>query len=98
MADKPNNGGDFEIVDPKTIQFAKRGRKSEAPEELIAKLRTVKPGETMILKAMAVDMTASDYKTVKSRMSSRIRSACKAVGIESFDIKWTVDGVPTLWF
>lgn len=97
MADKPNTGNDFQIVDPKSIQFAKRGRKSEVSPELIAKLRTLKAGDTLLINSMAVDLTASDYKTVKSRMASRIRNACSSVGIESFDIKWTVDGVPSLW-
>ena len=97
MADKPNSGSDFQIVDPKTIQFAKRGRKAEVSPELVAKLRTMKPGDTALFPTMAVDMSAEDYKTAKSRMSSRIRNACASAGIESFDIKWTVDGVPSLW-
>ena len=97
MADTPKKSDDFQIIDPKSIQFAKRGRKAEASPELIAKLRTLKPGDTLLINSMAVDLTASDYKTAKSRMASRIRNACKSVGIEVFDIKWTVEGVPSVW-
>lgn len=101
MSDKPNKpeGGDddFQIIDPNSIQFAKRGRKSVVDPEIIDKLRTMKPGQVARFPKMKIDPSAPDFKTAKSRISSRLRSACGSAGIEQFDIKFTVDGVPTLW-
>lgn len=98
MSDKPDSkGDDFQIIDPNSIQFAKRGRKSMVDPEIVAKLRTMKAGQTAIFPSMKVDPNSPDFKTAKSRISSRLRSACGSAGIDQFDIKFTVDGVPTLW-
>lgn len=101
MSDKPNKpeegDDDFQIVDPNSIQFAKRGRKAMVDPEIVAKLRNMKAGQTAMFPSMKVDPSAPDFKTAKSRISSRLRGACKTAGIAQFDIRFTVDGVPTLW-
>ncbi len=96
MPDQPNKDDDFEIVDPSEVQFAKRGRKSVVNPELTAKLKTLKPGQALTVKSMTLDTKSADYKTAKAKVSAQLRTACRAAGIEAFDIKWTLNGTPTV--
>lgn len=85
---------DFEIVDSSSVSFARRGRPSAVNPLLIEKLKTLPVGKAMRVGSMRLDANASDYKTAKARVSAQIRTACKAAGLKSFDIRWTVEGVP----
>lgn len=96
MSDQPNKDDDFEIVDPSSVQFAKRGRKSAVNPELTAKLKTLKPGQALSVKSMTIDVKSADFKTAKARVSAQLRTACRSVGIDDFDIKWTLNGTPTV--
>ena len=91
-----SSNDEFEVLETSNIQFAKRGRKSNVSPTLVAKLSTLKPGQALSIRAMKVDMTAPDYKTEKSRVSAQIRTACRSAGLKSFQIRWTLDGTPTV--
>lgn len=93
MADKPGND-DFEIIDSGNIEFVKRGRKSNVDSALVERLKTLPVGKTLSVKRMALNPTDADYRKDKARISSQIRNACRAAGLATFDIRWSVDGVP----
>jgi hypothetical protein len=95
MSDKPKDD-DFEIVEASSINFAKRGRKSNVDADLVAKLRGVKVGQTVLIRKMALNPQASDYRTAKARVSSQLRNACASAGLDTYAIRWTLDGVPSI--
>jgi hypothetical protein len=85
---------DFEIVDPKGIEFVKRGRKAEASPELVKALAGLKQGQTIALKAMTVDPRSETFQKDKARISSQIRTACKLANLKSWTINWSAQGIP----
>jgi hypothetical protein len=85
---------DFEIVDPKGIEFVKRGRKAEASPELVKALAGLKQGQTIALKAMTVDPNSQTFQKDKARISSQIRTACKLANLKSWTINWSAQGIP----
>lgn len=91
-----SSNDDFEIVESSAISFAKRGRKSNVSPALVSKLATLKPGQALSVKSMKVNMSDSNYKTEKSRVSAQIRTACRTANLATFDIRWTLDGTPTV--
>lgn len=102
MADKPNkpeaSGDEFEIVDPNSVQFARRGRKAVTNPKLVEALRAMKPGDTLMARALKVDPTAPTFAKDRSRIASQIRSACAEAGLAkgTYQIRFSVDGVPTI--
>lgn len=91
-----SSNDDFEVVETSSVQFAKRGRKSNVDPQLVAKLATLKPKQALAIKSMKVDMKSADYKTEKARISAQLRTAAKSAGLTKFDIRWTLEGVPTV--
>lgn len=85
---------DFEIVDSSSVSFARRGRPSSVNPALIEKLKSLPAGKAMAIKGMALDPKSADYKRDKARVSAQIRTACKAANLQTFDIRWTLDGIP----
>lgn len=92
----PANAGDddFEIVESNSVEFARRGRKSIVDQKLIDILKSMPKGKTVAIRKMALDPKANTYKTDKARISSQIRTACAKANLETFRIRWSVDGVP----
>lgn len=92
----PNSPDDFEVVDTSSVEFAKRGRKSNIDPQLVAKLATLKPKQALRVGSLKVDMKSADYKTEKARVSAQLRNAARSAGLAKFDIRWTLDGTPTV--
>jgi hypothetical protein len=92
--DKDKKAGEFEIVSAESVQFVRRGRKANADPELVKALAKLTKGNALVLRGMAQDPKAETYATDKSRISSQIRTACKAAGLAGFRILWTPTGVP----
>ena len=96
----PNNSGDnsddfeFEFVDANEISFVKRGRKPLADPELIEHLINLPIGQALRIRKMKADPSAANYGTEKSRISSQIRTACKAANLTHFRILWSPEGIP----
>lgn len=95
MATNSNND-DFEIVEASSVQFARRGRKTKVDAELVGKLKGMKPGQTAMVRKMALDPKSADFKTAKARVGSQLRNACTSAGLKGFAIRWTLDGVPSI--
>jgi len=93
MADKPGND-DFEVIDSGNVEFVKRGRKSHVDPALVDRLKTLPAGKTLSVKRLALNPADKDYRKDKARISSQIRNACREAGLPSFDIRWSLDGVP----
>ena len=91
---KPNENPQFLIVDAEEISFVKRGRKAAANPELIEVLKTLQNGKALLIPSMKVDPKAANYANEKSRISSQIRTACKAANLSGFSILWSPQGVP----
>lgn len=94
MDNKNNDDFDFEIVDPESVQFAKRGRKSNVDPKLIEALTKLPKGKSMKIGSMKVDTKASTFRTDKARISAQIRTACANANLKNFQIRWSTDGVP----
>ncbi len=95
-ANPGDNSGDneFEIVDANSVNFAKRGRKSNIDPKLVEFLKTMPKGKTVAIRKMALDPKAVNYKTDKARISSQIRVACDQANLDTYRIRWSTDGVP----
>lgn len=87
---------DFQIIDPNSVEFATRGRKSMADPELIKSLKGLTKGMAMLIPSMAVNPNAETFKTDKARISNRIRTACEKANLTNWNIQFTVDGIPTV--
>lgn len=87
---------DFEIVEASSVNFAKRGRKSTVDADLVGKLKGVKVGQTVLVRKMSLNPQSADYKTAKARVSSQLRIACASAGLDTFAIRWTLEGVPSI--
>ena len=96
----PNNSGDnsddfeFEFVDANEISFVKRGRKPLADPELIKYLTNLPVGQALRIRKMQTDPKSANYATEKARISSQIRTACKAANLKTFRILWSPEGIP----
>jgi hypothetical protein len=93
-ANSTPNSGDFEFIKAEDVSFVKRGRKSTADAGLISALKTLPKGGAIAIKKMKLDPNAENYKTEKARISSQIRSACRAANLSDFAIRFSPDGVP----
>lgn len=94
MPSSPND--DFEIVDSKSVSFVRRGRKAVVDPVLVEKLSGLPVGKGLTIRKMALDVNSPTYAKDKSRISSRIRNACKQAGLATFEIRWSVDGIPSV--
>lgn len=89
---KPNDDHDFEIVNESELQFAKRGRKSETDPALVARIAKLSLGQVLVVRNLKVD---PKDKSGKANVSAKLRASGKLAGVV-VDIKFTVDGTPTV--
>lgn len=92
---KPNDDDfSFEIVETNSIQFAKRGRKSNVDPKLVEALSKLPKGKAIKISKMSLDTKANTFRADKARVSAQIRTACANANLTNFRIRWSVDGVP----
>lgn len=84
---------DFEFIDENEIESVKRGRKSTVPQALVDALAKMPAGKAVVVRDLALDPKADEYKTQKATVSSTIRQAGKLAGVE-VAIAWSPNGVP----
>lgn len=89
-----NDDNEFEIVESNSIEFAKRGRKSNIDPKLVKFLKTMAKGKTVAIHKMSLDPMSANYKTDKARVSSQIRVACDQANLDTYRIRWSTNGVP----
>lgn len=94
MSKNTGNADDheFEIVNESELNFARRGRKSSSDPAIVAMIAKLTPGQVIVVKKLRVDLTD---KSRKATVSAQLRSAGKQAGVV-VDIKFTVDGFPTV--
>lgn len=73
---------DFEVIPSDAIERSARGRKA-SPEasKVAAVLSTLKPGQTVVLKSMKVDLNGKDAVKARARVSAIIRSGARIAGL-----------------
>lgn len=96
MPQSVNISHDFEVVDSASIEYVKRGRKSNVDPELVNKLKTLPVGKSLTVRKMAQNPDSPTYASDKGRVGAQIRNACKSAGITTFSIRWSVDGIPAI--
>lgn len=104
MENKKDKDFEFEIIDEKEIEFAKRGRKPEINEEIVAKLKKAPIGKRFGLPfeefQMKEEIKSSKEKqkisNEKARLNGVIRKHLKAAGFAQFQINWTTQIKPTV--
>jgi len=84
---------DFEVVSEDTLEFSKRGRKSQVNPALVEAIGKLRKGQALKLSGMKVDLTSPKAKTEKARHSATIRQAGKQAG-KKVAIRWSTSGVP----
>lgn len=92
MPEKDTN--EFEFIDANSIEFVKRGRKSNVSPKLVDALSQLTKGKALAIPSMKLDPNASNYSNEKARISSQIRTACRMANLEGFRILWAPNGVP----
>lgn len=83
----------FEEIPEDEAEFAKRGRKSNAPAELVKAISGLKPERVLLLTSFLVNPASPKAKTDRAKFSAVIRSASKLAG-RKVSISWTLKGVP----
>jgi hypothetical protein len=91
---KKSEPSDFTIVNASEVAFIKRGRKSKLDDNLVQALRTLPKGKAIVLSGLRQNPNDAKYGNAKSRVSSNIRTACRAANMKSWQIKWAADGTP----
>jgi len=84
---------EFEEIPESEAQFARRGRKSSAPAELVKALTSLKAGKALRLTSFTVKPDDFHAKKDIARISAMIRSAGKLAG-KRVRISWSPSGVP----
>jgi len=84
----------FEIVDSNSVEFAKRGRKSNVDPKMIEALSKLPKGKSLKISNMKLNPNAQEFRTDKARISAQIRTACANANLTNFRIRWSTDGVP----
>jgi hypothetical protein len=84
---------EFEEIPENEAEFAKRGRKSNAPQALVKAIIGLKPGKVLRLTSFSVKPESPKAKTDRAKYSAVIRSAGKLAG-RKVAISWTPSGVP----
>lgn len=73
---------DFEVIPSENVERSARGRKpSTAAVKIAAVLATLKPGQTVVLKGLKVDLNGNDAGKQKARVAATIRSAARMAGL-----------------
>lgn len=89
---KSSDDHEFEIVNESELEFAKRGRKSQADPAIVKAIAKLAPGQVLAVRKLKVD---PKDKSRKATVSAQLRSSGLAAGVK-VDIKFTIDGVPTI--
>jgi len=93
-----DNFEDFEIVNSDEISFVKRGRKSEIDPKYVSLVKALEKGQTIKLRFLQISVDRNDpkFNNEKARITSQIRSICRAAGLNKseFEIKWDPSGFP----
>lgn len=89
---KSSDDHEFEIVNESELNFAKRGRKSQADPAIVNAMTKLTPGKVLTIKKLTVDLKD---KSRKATVSAQLRSCATVAGIK-VNIQFTVDGVPTV--
>ena len=84
---------EFEEIPENEAEFAKRGRKSNAPAELVKAIVSLKAGKVLRLTSFSVKPESPKAKNDRAKFSAVIRSAGKLAG-RKVAISWTPSGVP----
>ena len=84
---------EFEEIPENEAEFAKRGRKSSAPQALVKAIAGLKQGKVLRLTSFSVKPESPKAKTDRAKFSAVIRSAGKLAG-RKVAISWTPAGVP----
>jgi len=84
---------DFEVVSEDSLQFSKRGRKSQVSPELVKGISTLTKGKALVIKSMTVNPNSPKAKTEKAKHSATIRQAGKQAG-KKVRIGWSPAGIP----
>jgi len=84
---------EFEEIPENEAEFAKRGRKSSAPQALVKAIVSLKAGKVLRLTSFTVNPESPKAKTDRAKYSAVIRSAGKLAG-RKVAISWTPKGVP----
>jgi len=85
----------FEEIPENEAEFTKRGRKSNAPAELVKAITSLKTGRALRLTSFSVKPESPKAKTDRAKYSAVIRSAGKLAG-RKVAISWTLAGVPQI--
>lgn len=89
---KSSDDHEFEIVNESELNFAKRGRKSQADPAIVKMMAKLTAGQVLAIKKLTVD---PKDKSRKATVSAQLRSCANEAGVK-VDIKFTVDGMPTV--
>ncbi len=89
---KSSDDHEFEIVNESELQFAKRGRKSQADPAIVKAIAKLTPGQVLTVKKLKVDLKD---KSRKATVSAQLRSCGTEAGVK-VNIQFTIDGVPTV--
>lgn len=84
---------DFEVVSEDTLEFSKRGRKSQVNPALVEAISKLRKGQALKLSGMRVNLSDPKAKTEKARVSATIRQAGKQAG-KKVGIRWSTNGIP----
>lgn len=86
---------DFEVIPSDAIERSARGRKA-SPEavKVAGVLSTLKPGQTVVLKSMKVDLNAKDAVKARARVSAIIRSGARTAAVSVKIAFRPSDGAP----
>jgi len=84
---------EFEEINESEAEFNRRGRKSNAPAELVKALANLKVGKALRLTSFTVKPSDKHAKKDIARISAMIRSAGKLAG-KRVRISWSPSGVP----
>lgn len=73
---------DFEVIPSDAIERSARGRKASPEAGKVAGiLSTIKPGQTVVIKSMKVDLNGKDAGKTRARVSATIRSGARIAGV-----------------
>ena len=84
---------DFEVVSEDSLEFSKRGRKSQVSPALVKGIGNLTKGKALIVKSMAVNPNSPKAKTEKAKHSATLRQAGRQAG-KKVRIGWSPAGIP----
>lgn len=86
----------FEIIAVEDVVAVKRGRKSNAPAELVEAIRKLGAGNAVrIADCKGNPKDADTYKKHKASVGAMLRACAKSAG-KKISIHWSPDGIPQI--